>query len=594
MLCMPLLTGAVLDRLQRVLSRIDTGADLGEVLTAITDGVVEVSGFATAAVSVPYGRLEMEVVAVSGAEPGLEDLVGQRFPRSDLERHWRTGAPQGRFVFVPHHHHDSVADEPGVLVPDLTPVDDPRAWQPLDELNAPLRTPGGELLGALGVDRPRDGLRPSPETMSVLEIFAMQASVAISQAVRREELREEVLLSNVVNNVFALTSEGSLDDVLERALPTITEDMAASDLVVGLPDPTGSSAGVGWLVGGSTAPHLADQLSGLGSTLAEHAHRTDDAVVLTPAMLDAAPGDPVLGGLDEWLAPQHRRDLAEAMRADHVTRVVVAPLTQGRSVIGHLVLVRTGERLWTSTEQAASLDIGRALSWAVERDRALQEVARARSEVAAQRRENAAVLRSLAHRVGESVGAVDEHLRARRLPVAHPARRAMTSFWALAAQVVTLSGFQAHPARARSRPVDLEAMVATVWAGVGRGPDSVGRQVRLLPLAVGGDVRVTGDPDQLEWLLRAMCEELVRDTADGGAARLSLTRRGDRVLVSGQSSGRSSVTSDPDEAAQPDRVESWWAFGARALLGRTGSRLLSRQGPVGRQAVTLDLPAARP
>jgi signal transduction histidine kinase len=54
-------------------------------------------------------------------------------------------------------------------------------WQEGDQLFVPLIA-GEELLGYLTVDRPEDGLRPTDDTLEVLEIFANQATIAIQNA----------------------------------------------------------------------------------------------------------------------------------------------------------------------------------------------------------------------------------------------------------------------------------------------------------------------------------------------------------------------------------------------------------------------------
>jgi hypothetical protein len=49
-----------------------------------------------------------------------------------------------------------------MFVPDYEPLDVPDAWRPEYELMAPLYEPGGELIGTMSLDRPRDGRIPPP------------------------------------------------------------------------------------------------------------------------------------------------------------------------------------------------------------------------------------------------------------------------------------------------------------------------------------------------------------------------------------------------------------------------------------------------
>jgi diguanylate cyclase (GGDEF)-like protein len=74
-----------------------------------------------------------------------------------------------------------------MFVPDYEPLDVPDAWRPEYELMAPLYGPGGELIGTISLDRPRDGRIPPPWANEFLELFAEQAVIAILNARRHEE-----------------------------------------------------------------------------------------------------------------------------------------------------------------------------------------------------------------------------------------------------------------------------------------------------------------------------------------------------------------------------------------------------------------------
>jgi diguanylate cyclase (GGDEF)-like protein len=67
-------------------------------------------------------------------------------------------------------------------VPDLPVSDDVLAWHPLDALFAPLFGGDGALLGVLSVDLPHDGMRPDEDDCELLEVFAIQAALAIDHA----------------------------------------------------------------------------------------------------------------------------------------------------------------------------------------------------------------------------------------------------------------------------------------------------------------------------------------------------------------------------------------------------------------------------
>jgi len=55
-------------------------------------------------------------------------------------------------------------------------------WDPQDLLYAPLRLPGGRVVGRISIDDPLDGRRPTKESLAPLELFVHQAAVAIENA----------------------------------------------------------------------------------------------------------------------------------------------------------------------------------------------------------------------------------------------------------------------------------------------------------------------------------------------------------------------------------------------------------------------------
>ena len=68
------------------------------------------------------------------------------------------------------------------VVPSKIPPEEMVDWDPQDMLYAPLRVPGGRIVGVLSVDDPVDGRRPTRESLAPLELFLHQAAVAIENA----------------------------------------------------------------------------------------------------------------------------------------------------------------------------------------------------------------------------------------------------------------------------------------------------------------------------------------------------------------------------------------------------------------------------
>ena len=75
-------------------------------------------------------------------------------------------------------------------VPSMLSPEEMVDWHPQDMLYAPLRTPGGRIVGILSMDDPVDGRKPTRETLAPLELFLHQAAIAIENAQLIDDLKE--------------------------------------------------------------------------------------------------------------------------------------------------------------------------------------------------------------------------------------------------------------------------------------------------------------------------------------------------------------------------------------------------------------------
>ncbi|MBC7811205.1 MAG: GAF domain-containing protein, partial [Burkholderiales bacterium] len=96
-------------------------------------------------------------------------------------------------------------------------------WRDGDMLLVPLLGAGGELLGAMSLDRPQDDLRPERATIEILEIFAHQAAATIENtrlflaSIRNAE--QEVRLNEVMEGIAStLDIAGIVESVARGAL----------------------------------------------------------------------------------------------------------------------------------------------------------------------------------------------------------------------------------------------------------------------------------------------------------------------------------------------------------------------------------------
>jgi diguanylate cyclase (GGDEF)-like protein/PAS domain S-box-containing protein len=176
-----------LRELHRVITGIHAHHDLRGTVQAVTEVVVQAVGFGVAAVSVVRPDGGLKTIAVAGNEQAREQLLGVHRPLRHYENEFAVAEKWGRLRFVPHDR----APDVGSLgwVPEFDVPADEDAWHPLDALFAPLQSSAGDLIGVLSVDLPRHGLRPTQDQRDLLEVLAVEAGIAIDNALLTEQLR---------------------------------------------------------------------------------------------------------------------------------------------------------------------------------------------------------------------------------------------------------------------------------------------------------------------------------------------------------------------------------------------------------------------
>ena len=149
-----------------VAQRLGGSLDLTRTLEEITESVVARIGFGIAVLNLLTPDGDIEVVAVAGPDDVCRDLLGRRQSAEDWQEALSASETRGRLRFL------DGRREPA----------EPDNWHPMDALFAPLYGGNGLLLGILSVDLPHDGMRPDPADCQLLEVFAIQAALAIDHA----------------------------------------------------------------------------------------------------------------------------------------------------------------------------------------------------------------------------------------------------------------------------------------------------------------------------------------------------------------------------------------------------------------------------
>ncbi|OEJ33070.1 diguanylate cyclase CdgB [Streptomyces subrutilus] len=185
---------ATLRQLHRVVAELNTARSLADTLQTVVDGIVAGLGYELACVNLvrPDGDL---VVAAFAGDPAAEALItGRVGSRASWERRLTMGENWDGLRFIPH-------TEGWVLMEDDVPqwhTDGPEPrfedeWHPEDRLYAPMYASGGELLGVISVDRPRNGRRPGAWGREALQMYAFQAAIAISNARLRANMQRALV-----------------------------------------------------------------------------------------------------------------------------------------------------------------------------------------------------------------------------------------------------------------------------------------------------------------------------------------------------------------------------------------------------------------
>jgi signal transduction histidine kinase len=328
-------------KLYELMRRVNSSSDPAEVLEEIARGVVEVLGFGVAAIA----RLEgdtLVMTTVAGPETVREQIIGRRTPVSAILNEFAQADEWGVLRYVPH---GRLPDEimNAAWIPVFEASDDPEAWHPLDALYAPLYSATGELLGNMSVDLPPGNRIPNQRDRELLEMFVVQAGLAMSSAQQRERLAGQVRLGETLQRVTAAGRLLGLDLTLHEAAEAIADGLDATQVWVHC-FPDGEAGSTEYAAGfPDRAP--THRLSGLRRDLARAAHELGRPIVVARESTDQS-----MWGAQNVLALYDAGSL------------VAVPVAVGHELLGNLVILRAaGAPELAETELHAIDQISREL-----------------------------------------------------------------------------------------------------------------------------------------------------------------------------------------------------------------------------------------
>lgn len=341
-----------LRRMHHLMSSVNGGLDLEEMLQTVVEGVCDIVGFRVAVISQIRSDETLEVVAVAGDDEARETLLGQRTPIDRIFEEFAVADYWGSLRFVPHER--APGEVPLGWVPDFEPTDDPDAWHPLDALFAPLYDPTGALSGMLSVDLPYDGRRPGQMQRDVLEMYAAQAAIVLNNAQQRIKLEEAVRLADATHAIMqTVGSDLDLKTIIDGSVRPVLRGFRADGVWIrAFANESVPGSGFAAIYPDELPLSSTPDLERIARRVAEDCWRGQRSVTLTAAH-------------------QTRRELTSAEEltllrgylADlGVDSLLFVPLGAGRDCLGYMALTRVGEdRDWTEEEEHASLEIGRDL-----------------------------------------------------------------------------------------------------------------------------------------------------------------------------------------------------------------------------------------
>lgn len=502
-----------------LMTSVNSADDVADLLQAVVQGVVDILGFRVAVIYELDAQDVLEVVAVAGDDAAREALMGSRLALQEIEEDFAIADHWGALRFVPH---DRLSpDATFTWIPDIEPLDVPDAWHPLDVLSALLCDPAGRLLGILGVDLPVDGRRPGLLGRQVLEMYAVQAGLAIHHAQDRARLSEQVSLGDATRTI--LDSPASWLDpasILEHSLEPLADRYRADRLWIhtcGEVDDARPGNGA------THPPQLLEQLGdGAGAALEQLAQRCLDqrrAVVV---------GD--FGDTSEGiLEPGERSSVVDLLDRVGGGQLLATPLGSGTQLLGGVVMLRDSDApAWTSIEAGAAFALGQEVGRSVMHARLYETERRLNAELYELDRYKNELMDTITHELKTPLTVIDGHVElleedsTASVASVSAIRRGTERLQRMVADLLLLAQVKDPHVVPQHAPVDLAEVINEV-----EDMFSVEIRRRALTLSTPGvrpGVVAWGDRQELVRAVVNVVGNAVKYTPDGGTVTLRLQR----------------------------------------------------------------------
>ena len=502
-------------RLHDVMRWVNSPGDLSEVLEEVARGVVEGLGYGVAAIA----RLEGDtfvMTAVAGPENVREEILGRRTPVRAIFDEFLQADHWGVLRYVPHERFVGEAAD-NAWVPDFTPDEsDPEAWHPMDALYAPLYSADGQLLGNMSVDLPPGGKVPTRQQRELLEMYVVQAGLAIAHAQQRELLAEQVRLGQALKVVAAAGSRGDLEAVLAEAAPALHAGLNATQVTLRCFHEAGGRTehAAGYPTEARSGDHAVDLRLDLVAFVSEHGPR--------PLLLERDGGD--------WDCMPRTEDFLRGILDERGwERLLVTPLGVGRDVLGYLVVMR-GPDLppFAPGEVDAVHEAGRVLGRQVHVARVRERERLLLAELQQLDRYKGELIATISHELKTPLTSIIGHTELLEDAGVDGAsvqaiKRNADRLDRLITELLTFSRVQDRSEVSRS-PIDLVEACRASLELLAVQARTGGVDLRLTEPA--GPVVVQGEPEELTRVIDNICSNAVKYTRPGGRVEVAVREAG--------------------------------------------------------------------
>jgi signal transduction histidine kinase len=523
-------------RLYELMLRVNSSTDLSEVLDEIARGVVEVLGYGIAAIA----RLDGEtfvMTTVAGPEEVRSQIIGRRTPVASIFNEFAAADEWGVLRFVPH---GRMPDEleAAAWVPEFEPELAPDAWHPLDALYAPLYSATGQLLGNMSVDLPPGNRIPNKEERELLEMFVVQAGLAMYNAQQRERLGDQVRMGEMLRAVSSAGQLAELDQSLYESAQALAKGIEAEHLWVRC----FTSSDVGQVTESASYPpgdpEPSSEMIEFMGLLARQAWDFNRPVQVTHDDL----ADPFGRFTDS-----ERVLVRELLHDRPEFGLMAVPVGVGRELLGYVLLIRDVHAAgWTVEEQEGVMEAGRTLGRVVlnarlyERERhlvgELQELDRYKGELIA----------TISHELKTPLTSIIGHVELLEdmdtgIGSVDAISRNADRLNRLVQNLLAYSQVQDKRETVRL-PVDLrklaEGSIELLAMQASKGSVEMSLNIPETP------VMVTADPDELGKVIDNLASNAVKYTLPGGTVRLEVCIEGDHAVVLCADTGLGISTAD--------------------------------------------------